>query len=210
MITSTAKFCFGHFAINGFKMESGIECSTGLEQNIFSRFDMVLSGHFHHKMKRKNIDYVGAMYENNWSDWDDPRGVSIFDTDTEKLTFFRNPYRMFHKIFYNDGKNDPDTIDVSDCTDKYVKIVIEEKSNVYKFDTFLDRLNNSKPNQVTIEDIQPEFDEEESKAILDQAQDTPTILASYIDDLKLEIDSNKMKILISDLYQEAISLESVE
>ena len=41
--------------------------------------------------------------EFTWSDYGDPKGFHIFDTDT-KMTKIKNPIRMFEKVFYDDTK----------------------------------------------------------------------------------------------------------
>ena len=207
---SKSTVAMGHLAVNGFQMDSGV-CSDGIEQNLFSGFEVVASGHFHHPMMINNIKYIGAMYENTWADYNDKRGFSIFDTQTRKFTFYQNPYTIFSKIRYNDDLKIPDlTQDFSMYENKYIKIVVESKTNTKNFDLFFDKLSEVKPFDITIEDNQASFDEEETSMILDQSQDTPTILSTYIDDLNLSLDSGRMKKLMLDLHKEAISLENVE
>ena len=42
--------------------------------------------------------------EFTWSDYGDPKGFHIFDTDTREMTKIKNPIRMFEKVFYDDTK----------------------------------------------------------------------------------------------------------
>jgi hypothetical protein len=46
--------------------------------------------------------------------------------------------------------------------------------------------------------------------IIDQAEDTMTILSKYIDNLTLNVNSDKLKTLMRELYVEAINTETTE
>jgi len=124
MQRTNAKICVGHFEIAGFKMYRDSESHEGLSRDIFKKFDKVFSGHFHHKSDDGQIHYLGNPYELTWQDHRDPRGFHLFDTLTRQLTFVRNPYSLFERFEYDDQLHDPDQIDASMFSDKYVKIVI--------------------------------------------------------------------------------------
>ena len=53
----------GHFDIQGYEMMKGIKCEHGLDRAVFSRFEQVLSGHFHTKSQQHNIMYLGSQKE---------------------------------------------------------------------------------------------------------------------------------------------------
>jgi hypothetical protein len=57
---------------------------------------------FHHPSTHGNISYLGAQYEMTWTDYDQKRGFSVFDTETRGMTYVENPFKMFHKIVYDD------------------------------------------------------------------------------------------------------------
>ena len=101
--TTSAPVIFGHLEIAGFEMDRGNVCLAGLTKAMFDRFDMVLTGHFHHRSSDGVIYYLGNQYEITWADYNDPRGFHIFDTETRELTFIENPYRLFHKFTYDDS-----------------------------------------------------------------------------------------------------------
>ena len=46
--------------------------------------------------------------------------------------------------------------------------------------------------------------------IVDQAEDTITILSKYIDNLELDVESDKLKKLMRELYVEALNTEIAE
>ena len=65
--------------INGFEMHRGAYCNSGMENEIFKKFDTVLSGHFHHKSDNGNVYYLGTPYELTWQDYADKKGFHIFE-----------------------------------------------------------------------------------------------------------------------------------
>ena len=75
---------FGHLEVNGFEMIRGQFCAEGLDRKLFDKFDMVFSGHFHHKSDNGTIYYLGNPYQTNWMDYKDPRGFHIFDFETRE------------------------------------------------------------------------------------------------------------------------------
>ena len=94
----------GHFEIAGFHTYRGAHSEEGLDRKIFKKFDMVFSGHYHHRSHSDNIHYLGNPYELTWQDYGDTRGFHIFDIDNYDLEFIPNPFVMFHRITYDDKK----------------------------------------------------------------------------------------------------------
>src|SRR5580704_5434111 len=90
----------------------------GMSPALFDKFDVVASGHFHHKSTKGNINYLGSHGEFTWSDYNDERGFHIFDTETRELEFIPNPYRMFEKVHYSDDGWDREPASVEG---RYVK-----------------------------------------------------------------------------------------
>lgn len=73
------KYCFGHFAINGFHMNDSYICKTGMDVASFKDFDIVLSGHFHTPSKQGNVIYLGSPYGQTFHDVDGVRGFYTFE-----------------------------------------------------------------------------------------------------------------------------------
>lgn len=207
MMATKADVCMGHFEISGFAMYRGAESHEGLDPNIFSKFDRTFSGHYHHKSSRGNIHYLGNPYELTWQDYDDPRGFHIFDLASHDLEFIRNPYTMFARYEYDDSVHDPDGVDTSAFMDKYVKIVVVNKTNLYKFDRFINRLYQRNPLDVKIIEDFSEFNEGEVDESIN-LEDTSNVLMNYIDSLETETDKEKIKTYVRMLYTEALNTET--
>jgi DNA repair exonuclease SbcCD nuclease subunit len=209
---TSAEVVFGHLEIAGFEMDRGNICHTGLDKKVFDRFDSVLSGHFHHKSTDGVITYLGNQYEMTWADHGDERGFHVFDTETRELEFVRNPFHMFYKISYDDTVQDFEywkKYDYSKMKDCYVKIIAVNKQNPYLFDTVVENLYKIGVADIAIVE---DFTEEniEDDEMVNQAEDTMTILSKYIDGLTLNVNSDKLKNLMRELYVEALNTEISE
>ena len=205
-----AQILFGHLELVGFEMSRGLAMEHGYSPELFKKFDIVCSGHYHHKSSRDNINYLGAPYEMTWHDYDDPRGFHIFDTDTRELEFIRNPYKMFYKIWYDDEDKTLDQVleaDYSAYENTYVKVIVTSKTNPYWFDMFLDRLYKSDPANVSIVDDHKNLDQLDESEMINEAEDTLSIMSKYVDNIELEVPKNDLNKLLQSLYSEAQSLD---
>lgn len=207
---SSNQICFGHFELAGYKMDQMSVSHEGMDASVLKKYDLVLSGHYHHKSSDGHIVYVGTPGEMTWLDYNDERGFHIFDTDTRELTFIPNPNKMFYKIKYNDDNlfyNDIVNNDYSYLNGKYLKIVVEKRNNSFLFDTLIDTVTKVAPLEVSVVE---DFSELTSnvEVDIDQAEDTITILNKYVDGLTLPVESDKIKNVLRDVYSEALSMES--
>ena len=209
MKVSNSQVLFGHFEIAGFQMYKGHENDEGFNPKIFEKFDLVCSGHFHHRSSNGNINYLGNPYELTWADFEDPRGFHIFDTSERSLEFIQNPFSIFSKVYYDDEKVDPSTVDVSQYTNQHIKLIVVNKKDYYKFDQFIERLYKVNPLELKIIEDLSEF---EADAMVDQEmdlEDTVTLLSQYVDSLETDADKDRIKTLMKTLYVEAQNYEEV-
>lgn len=211
---STSPICCGHFELSGFPLMRGIDSHEGIDYKFLSNYNHVFSGHYHTRSQTENITYVGTPYELFWSDYKDPKVFGVIDTENLKVEYVQSPHRMFYKINYDDANlhtEDILKIDYAKYSNSYVKVVVLNKQNPYLFDRLLDHLYKVNPIDVTIvEDFTASL-EENDEEIVNQAEDTLTVLSKYIDTQSLNItDNNKLKTLMRDLYVEALSQENTE
>ena len=206
--TTSAQICMGHLELSGFQMQRGMIMTEGWDKRLFQKFDMVMSGHFHHKSDDGQIFYLGTPYEIYWNDYDDPKGFHIFDTKTRELERIVNTNTLFCKIYYDDTTQDYMSHDISRYKNKYVKVIVVNKKDLYQFDHFVDRLLLADAHDVKIIEDFSEMDASNvSDDIVENTEDTMTLLEKYIDELDVTLDKSRLKTTMKSLYTEAQDLE---
>lgn len=207
--STDAQVLMGHLEVKGFEMMKGTVCTHGLDMSVFNNFEAVYSGHFHHPSKYSNIEYLGAPYEMTWSDYEGRRGFHVFDTETKDLTRVENPYRIFHKIDYDDedmSVDDINSLDMSMLEDTYIKVIVKNRTNAYLYDLFMNKLSESGAVDIKSIDDSMNLENVGAEEILDETKDTKEILHQYIDSLDTTVDKQKVKSLVNELYFEALNL----
>jgi DNA repair exonuclease SbcCD nuclease subunit len=197
--TSDATVCLGHLELDSFEPIPGYTMDHGDDPNMFSRFDLVCSGHFHHISSKKNIKYLGNPYQMFWNDYGCERGFHVLNTKTTKLSFVKNPNTMFHKIYYRDSETP--TIEYEQLRGSYVKLIVEKKEDQLLFDKTLRQINNSDIADLKIiEDTFVHLDDVDDSL---EQEDTLTMLQNCVQ----EID-NKDEVfgILKSLYVEALRL----
>ena len=195
----------GHLAVEGFEMHSGYINREGLKKEHFSRFEKILSGHFHKKSDDGQIYYLGSPYEMTWNDYKCPKGFHIFDTKTRELTRISNPLRIFKKIIYDDTQEEYSSKDIKEYNNCFIKIIVANKTNATIFDKFVDRLYKEiTTHEINIIEDYSEIRESIKQDLLSEAgEDTMTFLNKYIEQLTISVDKDKLKKLLQVLYSEA-------
>ena len=201
-----AELCMGHFEIAGFAMYRGMESHDGLSKDLFDKFDNVFSGHYHHKSDDGHIYYLGNPYELTWQDYNDPRGFHLFDLGTRGLEFIRNPYTMFARVEYNDKDTEPVDLDSLDLSQKYVKLIVVNKTDYYKFDKFIQKLYSKGCHEIKIIEDMSEFQDGEIGEEIN-LEDTLSVLSHYVDSVETDVDKEQIKTYMRSLYTEAVNIE---
>ena len=195
-----------HLELNGFEVMRGLTNKHGMDPKLFSRFEMVLSGHYHCSSKKDNIWYLGSQMEFFWSDAHDAKYFHILDTETREMTKIRNPHTLFEKILYNDEEIDYNNYN-KDLTNKFVKVIVVNKTDPFIFDRFIDNIQNQKIYELKIAENFNEFIganvEDENMSF----EDTAEIVDTYIDAVDTDLDKNKIKVEMRQLMTEAQALE---
>ena len=197
-----------HLELTGFEMQRGMPCHDGMSPEIFSRFEMVLSGHFHTRSSIGNIHYLGSQMEHFWSDVADNKYFHILDTTTRELTPVHNPVTIYEKIYY-DHEQMSKFQDLKYLDEKFVKLIVVNKGDHYEFERFVDRIQAQKIHELKIAEDFKEFLGEnvvDDKISLD---DTETIVYNYIDAVNTDLDKDRIKREVSELMTEAQTMEIV-
>jgi hypothetical protein len=197
---SSAPVAMGHLELNGFEAHPGHVMLNGMDKSLFKKFKRVFSGHYHMKSKKDNVTYLGNPYQLYWNDYGCKRGFHVFDTDTLKTTFYRNPFDIFHKLYYNNGVTLPDGEELKGA---FVKLIVEDKGDYAKFDYSVKELHDmSLADLKIIEDLSVEI---ENGSVV-ETEDTITLLDNYIDEIDLKVNKDNVKQTLRSLYTEALEL----
>jgi DNA repair exonuclease SbcCD nuclease subunit len=207
---SNAPIAAGHLEIQGFEMYRGSIVSHGDDRSLFDRFDMVLSGHYHHRSSDGTVFYLGSHGEFTWSDYDDPRGFHILDTETRELTFIENPFKMFKKVWYNDLDDDflNNDLDYSQFKNSIVKVIVSNKDNPLWFDKFIENIESEGPIEMQIVEDHLNLALEDDADIVNEAESTLDIFKKYIETVESKaVSKEKLEKKIVELYNEALAIE---
>ena len=200
--TAEADVCMGHFDLNGFSMNDAMKQTHGHDKSIVSRFERTYSGHFHHKNDDGQVFYLGNQYEITWSDY----------TETRDVEFVPNPNTMFIKLHYDDVLTNYDKIDITEYNQKYVKLVVVNKKDNEMFDRLLERLYNdiSVHELKILEDYSDLSAANVSDDVAEGSEDTMELVSNYVDQLELDLDKDKLKVMIKEMYIEAQDTDAIK
>jgi len=210
---SKSQIALGHLEVAGFAMYKGYNSEDGISKTTFKGYELVCSGHYHHKSSEDNIHYLGAPYEITWNDYDDPRGFHVLDTETREIEFIRNKFRLFEKIYYDDNKSDYSNVDTAEYKDKIVKLIVENKKDTSTYENFIDKLYASDLADLTILEDLSEYSARYEGTQEDDIEvgNTSDFLDEYVDSMpsnSAKIDERtKIKKLLKVIYNEALNME---
>jgi len=213
--TANAPIIGAHLELQGFEMMKGApSTSHGMDSGLFNRYEMVLSGHYHTKSSNANIHYLGVAFEHTWADCNDPKYFHILDTSTRKLQPVRNNMCIFKKLVYNDTAYDNPVesvkaMDLSHVAGSFVKVIVSSKKDPYAFDKYIDKINANDPFDLKIVES---FAEYTSENVADESicvSDTGTLLNTYVDSVETDLDKERIKSKLQELYTEAQQLDAL-
>ena len=202
---TNAEYVIGHLEIAGFQVLRGVKHEEGLDVNIFKKFEKVFSGHFHCKQADKNVEYLGTQYQITFNDLNERKGFHVFDTDTRELEYIRNSNKLFHQLGYDDKNYDMMETHFDDFNKSFVKLVVQNKTNPIGFDSFMQSLYDAGAYEISVVE---DYSDQQTMAssVEDVSKDTLSLINEEIDKLE-NIDTNKLKKMIHELYVESLTVE---
>ena len=115
---------------------------------------------------------------------------------------------MFARIEYDDKEREVLDLSKLDLQDKYVKLVVVNKTDYYKFDKFIQSLYTKGCHEIKIVEDLSEFEDGEVGEEIN-LEDTLSVLSNYIDSIETDVDKEQVKTFMKSLYTEAVNVEVV-
>ena len=199
---TSCSVAMGHLELQGFRVNRSLLMEHGDESELYSKFSKVFSGHYHTRSDDGRIFYLGNPYEMFWSDVNDERGFTIFDTETLEHYPIDNPYRLFYTIFYEDTNHQ--TFDVREYENKLVKVIVRNNTNKKKFEKFIDKLHSSGVADLKV--VENFAIEEPEEFEVSESEDTLSILNRFIEESEFDFDKSTVKNIMRETYQEACEM----
>lgn len=148
---------FGHFEIVNFKMNNFKVCEHGFTSDeLFSKTDLVISGHFHLREERNykhgTILYLGSPYELDWGDKETVKGICLLDFATLNRTFIPNTISPKHiEIKLTDLIKNGMAGVKEKMEGNIVRFVVDKEIDTDKVDILAKKLNTFQPLSFSIE-----------------------------------------------------------
>lgn len=201
---------FGHLELAGFEMQKGQEVPDGMNPSVFDKFKLVVSGHYHSPQQKSNILYAGVPYEMSWADWNEQKGFWILDTGSLDIKMIDNPFRLHHKIFYNEARADFKKWlkwNHEETTGKLTKIIVQYRTNIKQFNKFVQKIEGLHPLHLQVLELPVDL----SSTVPNPAIEDPNVdmLVMIEDVVKQNMIANEDQVItmIRSLYNEAQGME---
>lgn len=190
-------------------MNPGHVSTHGMDSNLLSRFDKVISGHYHTESIKGKFHYVRIPYELTWSDYGDPKGFHILDLDTLEVETIDNPNTLHHKIYYDERRADFKSWvdgDFSEASGKYVKLIVQfKKTRNAKIQKVIEAIETSGALALQVIDV-PSQDEAEQQVEVESNFEFKDLIRRKIEKTDLDVDKDALLQRMLTRYQTAVEI----
>lgn len=210
--SSEAAYCFGHFDFAGFDLGGGRQSDEGFDKNLFRKFKLVVSGHYHARQAAGNIFYCGVPYEKTWEDFGQWIGVHVLDTETGKITAYPNNNHMHHILDWKDGSlsSSPDPGDTSDgfyyLAKKIIRLVVHDNNHPVKLEKLIGKISAAKPESLSV--VHRALSIDGAKVINElkdaNPDDTVTTIKTYIGNMEGVPEKDAVLNILLGLHNKAV------
>ena len=153
-----------------------------------------------HPMGRSSIWEIPTRCSGTMSETQE--GFHVFDTETLEHTPVNNPYQLFHNIYYED--TDHQLFDAGYFHDKIVKVIVKKKTDITKFEKFIDKLYTAGVHDLKIVENFQLIESEDFEA--GESEDTLSILDRYILEADTSLDKVRIQNMMRSTYQDVCEL----
>lgn len=87
-----AQFLFMHQGINGCDYGNGFVAENELDIQVLSKFDRVISGHFHRYQIKDNLTYIGTPFSHSFGESNQIKYLGIFDDSNGSLELIETDF----------------------------------------------------------------------------------------------------------------------
>lgn len=195
------KIVLGHFELAGFPVIKGHMAERGsLENDIFSGYKKVISGHYHSPSSRKNIVYIGTPYELSWNETGDEKKYYVYDDETTEIVPIYTNQRLFIQVDWYKR----DDYNLEFFKDKYIRLLIDEETDENILSLYLSEIDKIGVADIKVlrKDIVDNAKEQEE---VTQVDDILSIMMTYIDENFKNSDSEctLTKEITTSIYKQA-------
>ena len=207
--SSLARYMVAHLDMAGFEMHKGAISEHGhFEADFLSKFEKVITGHYHTKSTKGNIFYLGTPYETTWNDYGEEKGWHILNNGD--LEFVKTEINSFYRYIYDDRnglqKDLVQEVKDTDLENKFVKLIVRGKKNLKVFERFIEMIEEKAPADLNILD-ETNFVVDSEDDGTEEIGDTLSIIKKYIEEeLETDLDKNVLYSGIAGLYQSALEI----
>jgi len=197
-IPNKSKVLLTHLSIADFQFDNGYEADqkNGMSTDLFSNYDLVVSGHFHRHQEKKNIVYVGSPFQHNFGEEGQQKGFLVLDKDSyqfveynEAPTFLTIKAEDFLKYDY---KNKFVQVEITNKVENFIKLkhILYDKGAIEVKSYF------KKQNEDILLDAKKNLNIDENGSVISS-------LREYLRSLGLEkIDNEKLISYFDELIKE--------
>ena len=125
--------------------------------------------------------------------------------NNEKCTYFHRIHDPYTETNY-------DKFDIADYNQKYVKLVVVNKKDNQMFDRLLERMYNdiSVHELKILEDYSDLSAANVSDDVAEGSEDTMKLVSNYVEQLELDLDKERLKVMIKEMYIEAQDTDMIK